>query len=126
MHCSRKSGFSLVELLIVIAIIVLLCALLLPILSKARARAQQSQCISNLHQFGVGLQNFLANDHGYMSYSAPDNDDHPRSWPWQLQTVGFGFSKGPQHWTDGVWRCPAAQFPPPAQPGGEGYGKLFL
>jgi len=99
------------ELLVVIAIIAILVALLMPAISRSKEKARQIVCIGNLHQLGIGLQNFVADNHAYPSIIGPTNSENPGFWISQLSSGGFGITKPLTNLLQaGVWHCPSAPY----------------
>lgn len=91
----RSRGFTLIELLVVIAIIAILAAILFPVFARARAKARQTACLSNVKQISLAL----------MMY-AQDNDecypvvDHDSGYSWWEPLQAY--VKNAQ-----IFRCPA-------------------
>ena len=85
-YTSRRAGFTLVELLVVIGIIALLISILLPTLAKARQQASSAACLSNEHQMGLMLSMYESENNGWMPYgyagtpSAANSGQY--SWGW--------------------------------------------
>ena len=70
----RRNAFSLVELLVVMAIIAILAALLLPALTRSQQRAKRIWCINNLKQIGLGFQAFAHDHAGNFPMAVPMSD----------------------------------------------------
>jgi prepilin-type N-terminal cleavage/methylation domain-containing protein/prepilin-type processing-associated H-X9-DG protein len=105
-------AFTLIELLVVIAIIAILAAMLLPALSKAKARAWTITCNSNLHQISLGLIMFADDNSGRFPQSGGSiawntaNPDAPTNG-WMQQIFQYVQSTN-------VYHCPSNKLLPAA------------
>lgn len=100
--------FTLMELLIVVAIIAILLSLLLPSLGKARLKAVKAVCLSNNKQLNTMMWGNVRNKDGRFLYDKSTNSGHG-SWPWDI-TLGdfeelgeYGPDKEPNI---DLWVCP--------------------
>jgi len=126
---SRPSGFTLIELLVVIAIIAILASMLLPVLGKAKSKAQGIVCLGNMKQLGLSWTMYTHDFNDWVPPNAGDTKpDYRASWVVGWLTLDGGDNLGaqgennsdntntvflrnsllwPYHQSLGVWRCPA-------------------
>lgn len=116
-----RHAFTLVELLVVVAILAVLAALLLPALSRARQTADSAVCQSHLRQIGIGMSLYLDEFGAYPRYLTPWNGQPGWSWvedleryvgaPWPAdnfpQPIGSAAAKGSRLVArQGLYACP--------------------
>src|ERR1043165_413612 len=105
-----RAAFTLVELLVVIAIIAVLAALLLPVLGRAKGKARDLTCLSNLKQLGVAVRMFSDENEGKLPLAEPlptlpsTNPPLPRICDLLASYMGYSTNALPQQNT--VFRCP--------------------
>jgi prepilin-type N-terminal cleavage/methylation domain-containing protein/prepilin-type processing-associated H-X9-DG protein len=99
-----RRGFTLIELLVVIAIIAILAAILFPVFAKAREKARQSSCLSNIKQLSLGMLQY-AQDYDEMFPMVAMTQAAPIYWcpiPGQTTCLIEPYIKNTQ-----VFKCPS-------------------
>lgn len=92
----KSKAFSLIELLVVIGIVVILAALLLPALTRAKAKAQSTVCRNGLRQTGLALAMYVSDEQRY-----------PPMWSRNEIWVDRLYSYTHLRATNSSWHCPA-------------------
>jgi len=120
-----KKGFTLIELLVVIAIIAILAAILFPVFARAREKARQTACLSNLKQLALGVIMYASDwderapgtGHPWAIYSGGP-------WPvdkytlWQINIYPYVKNRQLYICPSDAWRAEVAPGPPYAQVAG--------
>ena len=111
----KRAGFTLIELLVVIAIIAILAAILFPVFARARAKAQQTVCLSNLKQLSLAVVMY-ASDWGPKS---PSTSSCSGGGPPYADPFGWWRPNDVRHWcwkvlpyvrNRAIYQCPSLPY----------------
>lgn len=101
----RRKGFTLIELLVVIAIIAILAAILFPVFARAREKARQTSCLSNVKQITLGMTMYNSDYDGkypgfYMAYTSD----------WGTRYFGYYDTLEPYTKNQQIFVCPSHDY----------------
>jgi prepilin-type N-terminal cleavage/methylation domain-containing protein/prepilin-type processing-associated H-X9-DG protein len=108
--CGSHRAFTLVELLIVVAIITVLIGILLPIVGKSHEKANRAACLSNLHQIGASLIMYANANHGRLPNDNPGGENLNVDENLVLVSFANEYVKSPA-----AFHCPGSVLPMPTQ-----------
>lgn len=132
-----NSALTLIELLLVISIIAVLAALMLMVISQAKAKALSIQCANNVRQLGIGLRAFITDYNCYPLRSNPGfarsgaYPEHNTMWLTGIESAELSSAAITTNretflkvYGSGIWKCPAANKPAnwPKNNGFDSYG----
>lgn len=110
-----SAGFTLIEMLVVISIVVLLVSILLPALGRARETGRRTKCLANLKGIGVGLELYMNTEgKGFLPKVRPlnsgsnDNDPSLLDVMSKYTDAALPFEQSEGNWiVSDPWRCPS-------------------
>ena len=117
---NRSNGFTLIEVLVVVAIIALLLAILMPSMSRARQQSISATCLSNQHQIGIALTTYANHNMGFL----PPQNTNLIEWVPNPTRLAFEKELGRNNYhkvlfcpNDDIMRDPDVEKRPPWPPG---------
>lgn len=112
----RRRGYTLVEIIIVLAIVMILAALLLPVFNSVRGKARQTTCASNLRQIGLGVTMYRQDNDDRYPRGGDPTDINTDAWQGAFDGKFAQAAKElrplplvlqPYIKNSEIWRCPA-------------------
>ncbi len=119
---SKRTGFTLVEILVVIAILGLLSALLFAAFARVREKGRSASCQSNLRQIALAMQQYVGdNDGTFPAMWFVTDKDTPKAKMFEWKEVIMPYAK-----SDAIFRCPSSNVESPNDHVGYNYNWLDL